>query len=154
MKKLLSFILAFAMVLGMTACGDTRDTVGGSQETAIDSVAESSSEESGSSENQADADGTEDSGQGGAPEGSGTIVVTGMDAAGEPVEVTVPYKPERVVVLDLANLDILDNLGLAAALWARPPSPCLTFSPTMTNCPLWVLSRRQTWKPSWPVSRI
>lgn len=69
MKKLLSFILAFAMVLGMTACGDTRDTVGGSQETAIDSAAESSSEESGSSENQADADGTEASGQGGAPPG-------------------------------------------------------------------------------------
>ena len=120
MKKLLSFILAFAMVLGMTACGDTRDTVGGSQETAIDSVAESSSEESGSSENQADADGTEDSGQGGAPEGSGTIVVTGMDAAGEPVEVTVPYKPERVVVLDLANLDILDNLGLGGCVVGAP----------------------------------
>ena len=108
------------MVLGMTACGDTRDTVGGSQETAIDSVAESSSEESDSSENQTDADGTEDSGQGGAPEGSGTIVVTGMDAAGEPVEVTVPYKPERVVVLDLANLDILDNLGLGGCVVGAP----------------------------------
>ena len=120
MKKLLSFILAFAMVLGMTACGDTRDTVGGSQETAIDSVAESSSEESDSSENQTDADGTEDSGQGGAPEGSGTIVVTGMDAAGEPVEVTIPYKPERVVVLDLANLDILDNLGLGGCVVGAP----------------------------------
>ena len=120
MKKLLSFILAFAMVLGMTACGDTRDTVGGSQETAIDSVAESSSEESDSSENQTDADGTEDSGQGGAPEGSGTIVVTGMDAAGEPVEVTVPYKPERVVGLDLANLDILDNLGLGGCVVGAP----------------------------------
>ena len=108
------------MVLGMAACGDTRDTVGGSQETAIDSVAESSSEESDSSENQTDADGTEDSGQGGAPEGSGTIVVTGMDAAGEPVEVTVPYKPERVVVLDLANLDILDNLGLGGCVVGAP----------------------------------
>ena len=108
------------MVLGMAACGDTRDTVGGSQETAIDSAAESSSEESGSSENQADADGTEASGQGGAPEGSGTIVVTGMDAAGEPIEVTVPYKPERVVVLDLANLDILDNLGLGGCVVGAP----------------------------------
>ncbi|WP_300715086.1 siderophore ABC transporter substrate-binding protein [uncultured Acetatifactor sp.] len=104
----------------MAACGDTRDTVGGSQETAIDSVAESSSEESDSSENQTDADGTEDSGQGGAPEGSGTIVVTGMDAAGEPIEVTVPYKPERVVVLDLANLDILDNLGLGGCVVGAP----------------------------------
>ena len=43
-----------------------------------------------------------------------------MDAAGEPVEVTVPYKPERVVVLDLANLDILDNLGLGGCVVGAP----------------------------------
>ncbi len=46
--------------------------------------------------------------------------MTGMDAAGEPVEVTVPYKPERVVVLDLANLDILDNLGLGGCVVGAP----------------------------------
>lgn len=43
-----------------------------------------------------------------------------MDAAGEPIEVTVPYKPERVVVLDLANLDILDNLGLGGCVVGAP----------------------------------
>lgn len=46
--------------------------------------------------------------------------MTGMDAAGEPIEVTVPYKPERVVVLDLANLDILDNLGLGGCVVGAP----------------------------------
>ena len=46
--------------------------------------------------------------------------MTGMDAAGEPVEVTIPYKPERVVVLDLANLDILDNLGLGGCVVGAP----------------------------------
>lgn len=40
------------------------------------------------------------------------LTIQAVDAAGEAVEVTVPYKPERVVVLDFANLDILDNLGL------------------------------------------
>lgn len=49
-----------------------------------------------------------------------TVVVTGMDSAGEPTEVTVPYKPERVVVLDLANLDILDNLGLGDCIVGVP----------------------------------
>ncbi len=116
MKKLISFILAFAMVLGMAACSNNKDTVGGGQETDNDSTAVTSSD----SENEADADGAEASGQTGASEGSGTIVVTGMDSAGEPIEVTVPYKPARVVVLDLANLDILDNLGLGGCIVGVP----------------------------------
>lgn len=37
------------------------------------------------------------------------VTVTGIDSAGEEIQVTVPYKPERVEVLDLANPDILDN---------------------------------------------
>ena len=49
-----------------------------------------------------------------------TVVVTGVDANGEPVEVEVPYSPERVVVLDLANLDILDNLGLGDHIVGAP----------------------------------
>lgn len=49
-----------------------------------------------------------------------TVVVTGVDANGEPVEVEVPYNPERVVVLDLANLDILDNLGLGDHIVGAP----------------------------------
>ena len=40
-----------------------------------------------------------------AAEEANEVAVTGVDANGEVVEVTVPYKPERVVVLDLANLD-------------------------------------------------
>lgn len=49
-----------------------------------------------------------------------TVVVTGADANGEPVEVEAPYNPERVVVLDLANLDILDNLGLGDHIVGAP----------------------------------
>lgn len=43
---------------------------------------------------------------------SETITVTGLNGASETVEVTVPYNPQRVAVLDMAALDILDNLGL------------------------------------------
>lgn len=48
------------------------------------------------------------------------VTVTGVDANGEAVEVTVPYNPEKVVVLDLANLDILDNLGLGDHIVGAP----------------------------------
>ena len=41
-----------------------------------------------------------------------TVVVTSLNGAGETVEVTVPYSPQRIAVLDMAALDILDNLGL------------------------------------------
>lgn len=41
-----------------------------------------------------------------------TITVTALNGGGEEVEVTVPYDPERVAVVDMAMLDILDNLGL------------------------------------------
>lgn len=41
-----------------------------------------------------------------------TINITSLNAAGEAAEITVPYDPQRIAVLDLAALDILDNLGL------------------------------------------
>ncbi|MCD7955736.1 MAG: ABC transporter substrate-binding protein [Lachnospiraceae bacterium] len=41
-----------------------------------------------------------------------TITITALNADGEETEVEVPYDPERIAILDLASLDILDNLGL------------------------------------------
>lgn len=41
-----------------------------------------------------------------------TITITSLNAAGEAAELTVPYDPERIAILDMATLDILDNLGL------------------------------------------
>lgn len=40
------------------------------------------------------------------------ITVTCLNGASETVELTVPYDPQRIAVLDMAALDILDNLGL------------------------------------------
>lgn len=41
-----------------------------------------------------------------------TITIEALDASEEPTEVTVPYNPQKLAVMDLAALDILDNLGL------------------------------------------
>lgn len=49
-----------------------------------------------------------------------TITVTCLDGAGESVEVEVPYDPQRVVVVDMASLDILDNLGIGDRVVGTP----------------------------------
>ena len=49
-----------------------------------------------------------------------TVTVSGWDAEGNAIEVEVPYNPEKVVVLDLANLDILDNLELGDRIVGAP----------------------------------
>lgn len=41
-----------------------------------------------------------------------SITVTCLNGAGESVELTVPYDPQRIAVVDMAMLDIIDSLGL------------------------------------------
>lgn len=41
-----------------------------------------------------------------------TVKITALNANKEEVEIEVPYDPERIAILDMAALDILDNLGL------------------------------------------
>jgi iron complex transport system substrate-binding protein len=144
MKKVFSMILVCIMVLGLAACGNTTGTAGGGnteEASAGNSVSESS------------ADDETPAAQGEDPSEPETVVVTGRDSAGEAIEVTVPYKPERVVVLDLANLDILDNLGLGGCIVGVPTITLLISSLIMTVFPSWALSRLLIWKQSWPVSR-
>lgn len=111
MKKVISLLLAAMLVLSMAACGSTsanENTDAGAAVPAGTEAADAADEET------TDAVESEDA------EEPAEVTVTGMDAAGEPIEVTVPYKPERVVVLDLANLDILDNLGLGDCVVGVP----------------------------------
>ena len=105
MKKLISLLLATAMVLSLAACGTSAGTPG---------TEPGAGTETTSTEPESVTGGEAD------PE---TVTVTGQDALGEDIQVEVPYKPERVVVLDLANLDILDNLGLG---------DCVVGAPTIT----------------------
>lgn len=47
-----------------------------------------------------------------AKEAGEMIKITALNGNKEEVEVEVPYNPERIAILDMAALDILDNLGL------------------------------------------
>ena len=40
-----------------------------------------------------------------------TVTITAKDATGTNTQVEVPYDPQRIAILDLAALDIIDNLG-------------------------------------------
>ena len=79
MKKILTLMMAFAVVFCMAACGNTAS-------------------------NREPAAGTESK-----PE---TITIQALNANKEMVDVEVPYDPERIAILDMPALDIVDALGL------------------------------------------
>ena len=41
-----------------------------------------------------------------------TITITCLNGSSEETELEVPYDPQRIAILDMASLDILDNLGV------------------------------------------
>ena len=89
-KRILTLMLSAAMVFSLAACGSTSGGPSSDSGQAADSgSAEDSSDEK--------------------PE---TITIQSRNAEGELTEVEVPYDPERIAILDMACLDILDNLGV------------------------------------------
>lgn len=101
MKKLIALLLAAMMAFSLVACASNNTANNNSEELT------GSNEETGQTVTEESTEPSE-------------VTVIGRDSAGEEVQVTVPYKPERVVVLDLANLDILDNLGLGDRIVGAP----------------------------------
>lgn len=89
-KRILTLMLSAAMVFSLAACGSTS---GGSSSDSGQAA------DSGSAEDSSD-------------EKPETITIQSRNAEGELTEVEVPYDPERVAILDMACLDILDNLGV------------------------------------------
>lgn len=49
-----------------------------------------------------------------------TVTVSTLDGAGQPVEQEVVYDPQRIAVLDMAALDILDALGMGDRVVGAP----------------------------------
>ena len=97
MKKLLALILALSTLAALAACSNT----GPSGSTAP----------SADSSQQVSASG----GEGGAQSDTPTeVTITSLNGSGEAVELTVPYDPQRVAILDMASLDILDALGVGS----------------------------------------
>ena len=97
MKKLVGLILALSTLAALAACSNT----GPSGSTAP----------SADSSQQVSASG----GEGGAQSDTPTeVTITSLNGSGEAVELTVPYDPQRVAILDMASLDILDALGVGS----------------------------------------
>ncbi len=102
-KKICIFALSAAMMLSLAACGtSSEDTETESQTTTQTSTEDTSAEDS--EENTTEAANEADT-----PE---TITITSLNAAGEETDLEVPYNPERIAILDMAALDILDSLGV------------------------------------------
>ncbi len=91
MKKIVSLVLAMAMSALLVACGS----------------------ESEPAASVADADAVEATETTEADATPKTVTLTTRNGAGEEVQVEFPYNPERIAVLDMAALDILDNLGIS-----------------------------------------
>lgn len=84
MRKIIPLILSLALVLALAACGSNDTT---SEATTGTTAAEDT------------ATPTE-------------VTITSLNGNGEPTDLTVPYDPQRIAILDMASLDILDALGV------------------------------------------
>ena len=87
MKKKMAVLFISVMAVGLAACGQAKNEV---SEKTDNTVIVTEVDEA-------------------KPE---TIQITTLNANKEEVEITVPYDPQRIAILDLAALDIIDNLGM------------------------------------------
>ena len=98
MKKFVSFTLALALAASMAACGQSAGSAASASSAASTPAA---SAPAASSQGAA--------GETAAPE---TVVISSLNGAREEIELEVPYDPQRIAILDMASLDILDALGV------------------------------------------
>lgn len=103
MRKLTMMMASAALVLSLAACSaDTGNKTAAettAQTTAAEDAAQSASEA--------------------APE---TIVISTLNGEKEMVDLEVPYDPQRVAVIDMAVLDMLDNWNLGDRVVGMPKS--------------------------------
>lgn len=91
MKKIITFILAAIMVFCLASCDSANSQSGSSSESSVESTTESSAE--------AQAEKT-------------TVTIKSYNANQELVDTEVPYDPQRIAILDMAALDIIDAIGV------------------------------------------
>lgn len=108
MKKLISFCLALAMAASLAACSQSGS--GSSSQTAEESIS-SAVEESSIAGEESSAAG-EESSAAEASETPETVTITSLNGEGAETQLEVPYDPQRIAILDMASLDILDALGV------------------------------------------
>ncbi len=88
--KLIPLTMALTLSLGFTAFAQEALETETAAETAAETEAASTAEE----------------------ENPETITITCLNGSSEETELEVPYDPQRIAILDMASLDILDNLGV------------------------------------------
>ena len=104
MKKFVAMLLAGMMTLAMVGCGSAEESasnVGGNEPTG-----EYSTEVTIEAGAQNTAEASKEEAK---PE---SITIQSLNASKELAALEVPYDPERIAVLDMAALDIIDSLGL------------------------------------------
>ena len=92
MKKMISMLLVLVMALSLAACG----TAGNNETTAPETTTPAA---------QSDPETTEAA----KPE---TITIQALNGNKEMADIEVPYDPQRIAILDMPALDIVDALGL------------------------------------------
>lgn len=124
MKKFIALALGTIMTFSLAACGSNTQTTqtqaaqtSAAEDTAAETAGESGAADT-SGENAA-AGNTEDTQSGNAvgeassdasaPE---TVTIKSLNGESAEVDLEVPYDAQRIAILDMACLDILDNLGL------------------------------------------
>ena len=92
MKKFLALMMALAMVFCMAACGNTanNETAGNNKSNVSNESSTGNNEET-------------------KPE---TITIQALNANKEMADIEVPYDPQRIAILDMPALDIVDALGV------------------------------------------
>lgn len=96
MKRILSLLLTLTLAAALAACSQTGSS----------SAATTSSTSSGTAEAAQNAAGET------AEAAPQTVTVKSLNASQETVDLEVPYDPQRIAILDMACLDILDALGV------------------------------------------
>ena len=95
MKKIVSLSLSLALALSLAACS----TGGGKETTAPETTAPETTAPVTDTQTPETT----------APE---SVTITSLNGSKEEVELEVPYDPQRIAILDMASLDILDALGV------------------------------------------
>lgn len=85
MRKLTGVLLAGAMAVSLAACGQAEEKSNTSKKAKTEQTKEQTPE---------------------------NVTIKSFNGNNEEVDLEVPYDPERIAVLDMASLDILDNLGM------------------------------------------
>jgi iron complex transport system substrate-binding protein len=97
-KKLIVCALICLMAVNLAACAATASEISGNASTTVPATDSGAAEATEATE---------------ATEGKPAFVtITTLNGSRERMELEVPYNPERLAVMELATLDIIDNFGL------------------------------------------